>query len=162
MSLNFFIRVWCFSLSVQVQEIFFSRLQFWWGFFPWYIFVSSRRFLSVGWSADNYKGSRADQKCDWSEFKQKWSLKVMKTHETKSVETQLITSWAETNGSSVLSSQWELALFWQTDLIDFRLFLMGVQNRDRVLLVLDWNKSPSFHWKCWLRTMLNIVILFWS
>lgn len=57
------------------------------------------------------------------------------------METQLITSWAETNGSSVLSSQWELALFWQTDLIDFRLFLMGVQNRDRVLLVLDWDKA---------------------
>lgn len=134
-------------------------------FFSWYIFVSSRRFLSVGRSADNSKGSRADQKPDRSEFKQKWDLKVMKTHETKPVEAQLKTSWAETNGSSVLSSQRELALIWQTNLIDFSLFLMGVQWQGQ-RICWSWigtkGASPCFHWNCWLRTMLNTVIVWRS
>lgn len=87
----------------------------------------------------------------------------MKTNETKSMKTQLITSWAESDGLSVLSLQWKLAQFWQTNLIDFRIILMGVSvTGTEGLLVLDWKKGsiPLISLEMLAKDcMLNIVMV---
>lgn len=71
--------------------------------------------------------------------------------------------WAETDGFSVLSQQWELAPFWQTNLIDFRIFLTGVSaTGTEDLLVLDWSKGsiPLISLKMLPKDfMLSIVIV---
>lgn len=71
--------------------------------------------------------------------------------------------WAETDGFSVPSQQCELAPFWQTNLIDFRIFLTGVSvTGTEDLLVLDWSKGsiPLISLKMLPKDfMLSIVIV---